>query len=201
MSDTSPADLTRLLDAFAQGDTEAADRLAAAVYADLHAIAAASLRREAAGHTLQPTEIVHEAFLRLQQHGASWKNRGHFFTVAAKVMRHVLVDHARKRQAAKRDHGVRVTFDELAAVDAGRNDLGVLVVHDAIERRAAFDARQAQVVELRYFAGLSIEEVAEVQGTSPATVKRDWTFARAFLLRALGAGADGATTAGDAGAP
>jgi RNA polymerase sigma factor (TIGR02999 family) len=185
MSDSTGHEVTRLLGELQRGSPDAANQLAPLVYDELHQLAVLAMRRETEGHTLQPTELVHEAFMRLVgQHGTDWQNRSHFYGIAAQAIRRILIDHARKRRAAKRDHGIRVTLED-SMRDAGARDLDLLALDDALEQLAALDARQAKVVELRYFGGLSIEETAEALGTSPATVKRDWTFARAFLLRAL----------------
>lgn len=145
------------------------------------------MRREEDGHTWQPTELVHEAFSRLTgQDRVAWQNRHHFFGIAAQAMRRLLVDHARARKRLKRDGGDRVTLTANAG-EVEHNVVDVLELNDALERLAALDARQVRVVELRYFAGLSVEETAETLGVSVATVKRDWVVARAFLRRALGA--------------
>jgi len=183
-------DVTRLLAEFQAGDADAGDRLARAVYREIHILAESALRRESSGHTLQPTELVHETFMRLVgQRNVEWKSRSHFYGVASQAIRRILVDHARRRRAAKRDHGIRVTLDESAAMSSPE-PIDLLVVEDVLERLAAVDPRQASVVEMRFFGGLEIEEIAEALGVSPATVKRDWTFARAFLRRELERAAD-----------
>jgi RNA polymerase sigma factor (TIGR02999 family) len=167
------------------GDAEARERVARAVYHELHVLAEHALRRESSGHTLRPTELVHEAFIKLVgQQNVEWRNRSHFYGIASQAIRRILVDHARRRRAAKRDQGVRVTLDESAAVTTPE-PLDLLVLEQGLEKLAAADPRQASVVELRFFGGLEIEEIAETLGVSPATVKRDWTFARAFLQREL----------------
>lgn len=143
------------------------------------------MRREQDGHTLQPTELVDEAFVRLVgQRNASWQNRAHFYAVAAQTIRRILVDHARRRRRAKRDHGVRITLDESIG-QAPEQSLDLIALDDALQQLDALSPRQARVVELRFFGGLEVDETAETLGISPATVKRDWTFARAFLLRSL----------------
>ncbi len=181
------SDVTRLLVDLAAGTTGAADRLATRVYDELHVIAVAAMRREDDGHTWQPTELVHEAFSRLLgQDRVAWQNRHHFFGIAAQAMRRLLVDHARARKQLKRDGGERVTLTANIG-QSEANAIDVLELNDALDRLAALDERQVRVVELRYFAGLSVEETAETLGVSIATVKRDWTVARAFLRRALGA--------------
>lgn len=180
------SEVTRLLGELAAGSTDVADRLATLVYDALHVIAVAAMRREDDGHTWQPTELVHEAFSRLVgQQRVTWRNRHHFFGIAAQAMRRLLVDHARARKQHKRDGGVRVVLTSNLPAEES-NTLDLLVLNDALDRLAALDLRQAQVVELRYFAGLSLDETATTLGVSLATVKRDWTVARAFLRRAMG---------------
>lgn len=186
MAELDNTDVTRLLEDVRRGVPGAADDLASRVADSLHRIAEAALRREAPGHTLQPTELVDEAFMRLiGQTGTTWENRSHFYRVAARVIRRILIDHARRRRRAKRDHGVRVTLDDATPGDRG-DSLDLLALDDALNRLDAVSPRQAQVVELRFFGGLAVEETAQALDISPATVKRDWTFARAFLLQALG---------------
>jgi len=181
-------DVTGLLDAAREGDKDAADLLMQAVYADLRQKAAAFLRRERPGHTLQPTALVHETYLRLvDQKRVVWQNRAHFLGVAAEMMRRVLVDHARNRRARKRGGTrTRVTLDE-AVASTGPRSLDLIALDDALNELAALDPRQSRVVELRAFGGLSVEETAEVVGISPATVKRYWSFSRAWLARRLAA--------------
>jgi RNA polymerase sigma factor (TIGR02999 family) len=181
--------ITAILDDVSRGVPGAAERLAAAVLDELHRIAERAMRREADGHTLQPTELVDEAFIRLVGERATpWQNRAQFFAVAAQVIRHILVDHARRRRSVKRDHGVRVTLDEGTGTSAGPS-LDLIALDDALGQLDALAPRPARVVELRFFGGLEMEETAEVLGISVATVKRDWAFARAFLLRSLGGAA------------
>jgi RNA polymerase sigma factor (TIGR02999 family) len=178
-------DVTRLLAALGEGDSDARERLARAVYREIHILAKHALRSEPDGHTLQPTELVHEAFMRLVgQRNVEWRNRSHFYGIASQAIRRILVDHARRRRAAKRDQGIRVTLSESVA-STNADPIDLLVLEQGLEKLAALDPRQASVVELRFFGGLEIEEIAEALGTSPATVKRDWTFARAFLQREL----------------
>lgn len=182
-------DVTRLLEEARLGEPDAADRLARAVYATLHRIAVSALRRERAGHTMQPTELVDEAFVRLVDHRqTTWESRSHFYGVAANVTRRILVDHARRRARVKRDHGMQVTLDERlhdTSRDAGGSTLDLVALDSALQELETLAPRQGRVVELRYFAGLDIDETAEILGVSRATVKRDWSFARAFLLQAL----------------
>jgi RNA polymerase sigma factor (TIGR02999 family) len=184
MSDhAGPADITRLLIAWSEGRREALDDLMPIVYADLRRVAAGYMRRETPGHALQPTALVHEAYVRLiDQTQVKWRNRAHFFGVAAGMMRRILVDNARRRRADKRGGGwERVTLAGDEAAADSRKAIDVLALHEALERLAAFDPQQARIVELRYFGGLTIEETAEVVGISPATVVREWTIAKAWL--------------------
>lgn len=176
-----PGDITRLLNAADSGDALAASRLYDLVYGELKLLAAANMRRESSGHTLQPTALVNEAYLRLRPAEISWANRRHFFGAAAEAMRRILVDHARRKSAQKRGDGLeRVTLADLD-VAAPEPEIDVLALDEALIALKAEDPRLEQVVTLRYFAGMSIEQVAEALGLSPATVKRDWTFARAWL--------------------
>ena len=182
-------EITAILSEVQQGVPGAADRLAAIVFEDLHRIALAAMRRESPGHTLQPTELVDEAFVRLLgQEQVSWQNRAQFFAVAARTIRRILVHHARRRRRVKRDHGVRITLDEDLSA-APERSVDLIALDDALQELDAAAPRQARVVELRFFGGLEIDETAHALGISPATVKRDWTFARAFLLRSLEASA------------
>ena len=190
--ESSPPDVTQLLIGWSGGDRSASEQLMAAVYAELHAQAARAMGRENPEHTLQATALVNEAYLRLiDQRRVQWRNRAHFFGVAAQLMRRILVDHARGRHAAKRGAGMpQITLGQAdVASDAAPDDGGVdvLMLHDAIERLAAIDPRQARVVELRYFGGMNIEGTAEALDVSPATIKREWTVARAWLRRELSA--------------
>lgn len=187
--------VTELLRAWGAGDTHASDSLVRLVYAELRRQAELVLRREGHGHTLQPTALVHEAWLRLGgQHEAEWENRTQFFALAARMMRRVLVDHARSRRALKRGAGaVQVSLGpgpaprgthvaEGTPLDA----VDVIALDDALARLAELDPKKARVVDLRYFAGLSIPEAAAALGVSPATVGREWAIARAWLRRELG---------------
>jgi RNA polymerase sigma factor (TIGR02999 family) len=180
------SDVTQLLLAWRGGDPSAGEQLLPAIYDELRRQAGRAMRREASMHTLQATALVHEAYLRLiDQSRVRWQNRAHFFGVAAQVMRRILVDHARGRDAAKRGGGAqRLTLNDADAV-AGESDVDVLDLHEALERLAALDPLQARLVELRYFSGLNIEETAEALDISPATVKREWAVARAWLRREL----------------
>jgi len=180
-------DLTRLLVAWSHGEPGALDRLVPLVYGQLRRQARLQLRHERAGHTLQPTALVHEAFLRLVgQSRAQWQNREQFFAVAARAMRRVLVDHARARAAAKRGDGRTLIALDEAPDPAAPPAVDVLALDQTLDRLAAIDLRQARVVELRYFAGLSAPETAAALEVSLATVNRDWAMARAWLFRELG---------------
>lgn len=186
------SDVTLLLRRWSDGDAAALDALLPSVQAELHRLARSYMRREREGHTLEPTALVHEAYLRLvDQRDVQWASRGHFFAIAAQAMRRVLVDHARGHLAAKRGGGAeRVTLSGVPDIGAVA-DPDVMALHRALERLAALDPRQARVVELRTFGGLSVEETADVVGISPATVKREWATARLWLARALTARAGG----------
>lgn len=179
--------VTALLRAWSQGEASALEELMPIVYAELRRRAAGYLRRERRDHTLEPTALVHEAFLRLlDQRQVDWQSRTHFVAVAASTMRRVLVDHARHRQRAKRGGGTlcRVTLEpELAAAPA--SDVDIVALDQALEQLQQLDAQQARLVELRFFGGLSGEEAAQVIGVSESTAKRDWRSARAFLLQRL----------------
>jgi RNA polymerase sigma factor (TIGR02999 family) len=183
------AAITQWLIAWSDGRRDALDQLMPLVYKDLRRLAAGYMRREPAGRTLQPTALVHEAFLRLvDQRQVQWRNRAHFFGIAAGMMRRILVDRARRRLAEKRGGGLeRVTLvdDQIAADQRGVDLLGL---HDSLERLAVFDPQQERIVELRYFGGLTIEETAEVLGISAATVVREWTIAKAWLRADLSDG-------------
>lgn len=178
-------DLTLLLEAWSRGDAKALEKLLPLVYSELRAIANRCVRRGSQGQTLQPTEVVHEAFARLVGQRAGFQNRGHFFALAAQAMRRVLLDHARARAADKRGGPrERVTLSEgIAALESP--DVDLLDLDAALTRLAQLDERQARIVELRFFAGLTLEESAEVMGISLATVKREFAFARAYLFREL----------------
>ena len=180
--------VTGLLLAWQRGDDKAADELVPLVYAHLRSIAANRLHAERDGHTLQPTALVHEAWLRLmRQHGADWQNRSQFYAIAAQIMRRILVDHARRRLASKRGDGAAMLdIDELADVIASpMPDDRLVSLNTALEQLSVLDERQARVVELRFFGGLSVEETADVLTLSPTTVKREWATARAWLFRAV----------------
>jgi len=172
----------------AAGEPLATERLSAVLYDELHTLAERYMRRERADHTLQPTALVHEAYIRLIGSDVAFRDRSHFLALAARTMRRVLLDHARKRGAAKRGSNPRLTLTDVAITAASSLDL--IAVDAALERLALIEPRQAQVVELRFFGGLEIEEAAEALGVSAGTVKRDWRFARAWLASELRTSAD-----------
>lgn len=192
MTGPAPHDVTRLLLDLEAGRPGAADALIPLVYDALRELAARAMSREGQGHTLQPTALVHEAFLRLMgPSSAEWQNRTHFYAVAARTMRRVLVDHARARGATKRSGGTQVALDEAFRPDPHLSPgevIDLIAIEEAMVRLESLDARPARVVELRFFAGLDVAETADALGISPATVKRDWAFARAFLHRELDPG-------------
>ncbi len=180
VSDASP-DVTLLLQSVQQGEPGAFDQLLPLVYDDLRQVASRHLRHERMDHTLQPTALVHEAFLRLvDQRQANWQNRAHFFAVAAQLMRRILVDYARKVATAKRGAGKVVALEEGMDVPTDEPET-LLGIDEALTALAAMDPRAARVVELRFYTGLTVEEVAEVMQISSATVKREWASARAWL--------------------
>jgi RNA polymerase sigma factor (TIGR02999 family) len=182
-------DVTKMLRQLRKGDQESAEKLIAAVYGELRQVASRAMRRERPGHTLQPTALVNEAFLRLAgQAGMEWQDRAHFFGVAARVMREILVDYARKHSAAKRGGGSRITLNDTLLISHDRLD-EVVACDQVLGRLEGLDARQGRIVELRFFAGLSVEEVAEVMQISTPTVKREWASAKAWLHRELTQGA------------
>lgn len=177
---------TRLLDRMCEGDSAASEALIPLLYRELRAIAAHCLKSERHGHTLQPTALVHEAFLKLvDQKNANYRSRGHFMAIAAMVMRRILVSHAEKRAAAKRGGGAaRVPLDDdLGAKEETRIDL--VALDEAMNKLAQFDARKAKVVEQRFFAGIEMSQIAENLGVSLSTVKRDWEYARTWLMREI----------------
>jgi len=183
----SPRDITVLLGDWSRGDQTAFNQLLPLVYAELRRVAARRLRSERSNHTLQPTALVHEVYIRLvDQRRVDWQNRAHFFGVAAQVMRRILVDHARRHGAAKRGDGVRcVAIDEAKDV-AAADEIPILALDQALDRLDKIDAELARIVQLRAFGGLTIEEAADVLGVSPSTAKRDWRTAKAWLNRELG---------------
>ena len=179
-------EVTRLLLDWGNGNDAARDELMPLIYSELRQVAEKYLNQERPGHTLQPTALVHEAYIRLvEQTHPEWKSRAHFFAVASQVMRQVLVDHARSKSAAKRGSGcVTLTFDEAIALPQ-TSQVDVVALDDALSSLSSMDPRQAQIVDLRFFGGLSIEDTAQVLGISPATVNREWSTARMWLQREL----------------
>jgi RNA polymerase sigma-70 factor (ECF subfamily) len=183
----SSPDVSALLESWTRGDRDAFDRLLPIVYSELRRIAARQLRAERAGHTLQATALVNEAYLRLvDQRRVDWRSRAHFCGVAAQVMRRILVDHARRRKASKRGEGVQsVSLTEAMDIPAS-DPIPVLTIHHALNQLEKLDRGLAQIVELRAFAGLTIDEAAHVLNISSGTAKREWRTAKAWLVRELG---------------
>jgi RNA polymerase sigma factor (TIGR02999 family) len=183
---TPSPDVTDLLVAWNRGDRSALDELMPAVYGELRRLARSYLARERRDHTLETTGLVHEAYLKLvDQRRVAWQNRAHFFGVAAQIMRRILVDHARSRAAQKRGDGRPLLSLAHVGEQAAPGRVDLLSLDHALIRLATFDARQSRIVELRFFAGLSLDETAEALGLSPATVSREWTMARAWLHREM----------------
>jgi RNA polymerase sigma-70 factor (ECF subfamily) len=183
--DASQGQVTQLLKAMRMGDSRAADDLLPLVYAELHRLAKAYMRRERPEHTLQATALINEAYLRLVREDADWNNRAHFIGVAANMMRRVLVDHARAHKAGRRAGGLkRVEMSDDLRISVEQLD-EVALVNDALTKLGKVKPRQAQVVELRYFGGLSVEQISDLLGIAPRSVKRDWSLARIWLFREL----------------
>ncbi len=185
------SNVTDLLIGWSNGDKAALDALMPVVYDELHRQASRYLRRERVGHTLQTTALIHEAYLRLiDQRNVHWQNRAHFYGIAAQLMRRILVDHARSKKRAKRGGSdVRISLTDETLKSPGQN-FDIEVLDEALERLTAIDAQQSRIVELRFFSGLTVEETAEVLSISPATVKRDWSMAKAWLHREVTREAD-----------
>jgi RNA polymerase sigma factor (TIGR02999 family) len=182
VSTTSPQDVTQLLIQLTGGERAVLDELLALIYGELRSLAANYLRRERSDHTLQPTALVHEAYLRLvDQTQVNWQNRAHFFGVAAQMMRRILVDHARAHSAEKRGHDYQKLALDENIDQAFERGAELIALDDALQTLAEVDPQKARVVELRYFGGLSVEETAEVLGVSAVTVKRHWRMAKAWL--------------------
>jgi len=181
-----PQNVTQMLVAWSGGDERALDKLIPVVYDELRRQAARYLRRERAGHTLQTTALIHEAYLRLvDQKSVKWQNRAQFFGIAAQLMRRILVDHARAKHRAKRGGtNVRVSLSDATSV-TGAPNLDLVELDEALKRLAELDRQQSKIVELRFFSGLNVEETAAALGISPATVKRDWRVAKAWLHREI----------------
>ena len=186
MGQTSTDGITKLLQGWRGGDRAALDALVPVVYKELHRLAHCELRKERPDHTLQSTALVHEAYFRLVgQTLPQWESRTHFFAIAAQLMRQILVDYARRHRASKRGSGAcMLTLDD-AVVLPQRKDVDVVAIDDALNALAEVDPRQSRIVELRFFAGLSLQEISEVMGIATATVQRDWTAARAWLYREI----------------
>lgn len=187
--DSGPGEITRLLQEVSKGDEGAEARLMALVYDELRRLAASYMRKEAADHSLQPTALVHEAYMRLTRiKNVDWQNHSHFFAIAAKIMRNILVDHARAQQAGKRGQGLQ--FVEFNAALVANPDRGpeLIALDDALNELAKVDERQCRIVEMLYFTGLNEVQAAQVLGVSSRTVKRDWRSAKAWLFRELQAG-------------
>ncbi len=186
MPKDTPSDVTLLLSRWRMGDQAALDALMPLVYQELRRLARHYLKLERPGHTLQSTALVHEAYVRmLGKNPPQWKSRAHFFGIAARLMRQILVDHARNHQAAKRGgNSLTLTFSEDLMGRRGK-DLDLIALDDALNRLAQLNLQQSQIVELRFFSGLTIEDTSEALGISPATVKRGWTTARAWLFREM----------------
>jgi RNA polymerase sigma-70 factor (ECF subfamily) len=186
VADHSRQELTRLLEAWSNGDQQALDQLMPLVYEELRRLAHRYMKSERAGHTLQTTALVNEAYLRLiNVKGVSWQGRAHFFAISAQLMRRVLVDFARSRHYAKRGGGAqRVSLDEAMVISDGSYE-EVLALDEALSSLASFDERKSRVVEMRFFGGLSVEETAEALKVSPETVLRDWRLAKVWLTREL----------------
>ena len=183
-SDSAKVDVSELLVAWGAGDRSALDRLLPLIYRELRYLARRQLRRERPDHSLQTADLVNEAYLRLvAQRSASWQHRQQFLAVSAKIMRRILVDHARRAQYQKRGgSAVRIALDDMTLVSAAASE-DVVALHEALRELSLHDERKSQVVELRYFGGLTVEEIAEHLRVSPITVKRDWSMAKAWLSR------------------
>jgi RNA polymerase sigma factor (TIGR02999 family) len=191
---TGENEVTQLLQRWSHGNRDALADLLPLVYDELRRLAASYMRFESPGHTLQPTAVVHEAYMRLiQQREVHWKSRAHFFGIAARMIRRILVDHVRATRAQKRGSGfAALSLDEALGVGEQKS-WEIIALDDALKTLAQLDPQQAKIVELRFFAGLSIDETAAIVGVSPATVKRDWVSAKAWLFRQLSRTREGET--------
>ncbi len=187
MTNAPQHDVTRLLVRLTDGDRAVLDDLLPLIYGELRRLAGGYLRRERQGHTLEPTALVHEAYLRMvDQTQVRWQNRAHFFGVAAQMMRRILVDHARAHEAEKRGGEFqKLSLDENLDAAGGERDVNLVALDDALNRLAEMDPQKSKIVELRFFGGLSVEETAEVLGVSAVTVARDWKMAKAWLAREI----------------
>jgi len=185
MDSSKQKEITNLLGAVGAGEKNAPEKLLELVYDDLRRLAGAYMKNERSDHTLQPTALVHEAYLRLiEWENVTWQNRAQFFAVAAEVMRKVLIDHARQKSALKRSGGQKIELDDAVSF-SDKKEFDLLALEEVLQSLEKFDARQAKIVELRFFGGLSIEETAYVMKVSETTVKREWTFAKAWFQREL----------------
>ncbi len=187
METNQSKEVTVFLKAWSSGDREAADRLMMLVYKELRKLAASYLQRQRSNHTLQPTALVHEAYMKLiDTSEINWQDRAHFFAVAAQTMRNILVDHARAVAADKRGGGAhKIALDEAISFSNESQDIDLIALDEALQKLAQQDEQQSRIVELRFFGGLTVEETAEVLKISPATVKREWATARAWLFRQM----------------
>ena len=194
MPEMSPQEVTQLLADWGRGDRSALDRLFPLVHSELRRIAQRQMNQERAGHTLQATALVNEAYLKLVgQQEFEWQNRAHFFAVCAQVMRHILIDHARAHQRDKRGGGaIQVSLNDVAVIAADQSST-VLALDEALRRLESLDPQKGKIVELRYFGGLSIEETAEVLNISPRTVRREWQRSKAWLYRMISEGTENET--------
>jgi len=185
--ETSTGEVTRLLQDWSIGNRDALDQLLPLVYNELRRLAHSYLKRERPDHTLQTTALVHEAYLKLiDQHSVNWQNRAQFFALSAQAMRRILLDNARRHTAAKRGSGgQRISLDEVASVSREGANEALIALDFALQKLETIDPEQSRIVELRYFGGLTIEETAEVLKTSPSTIQREWTIARAWLYRVI----------------
>jgi RNA polymerase sigma factor (TIGR02999 family) len=188
LDQSAPNNVTQLLAEWGQGNRAALEALMPLVYGELRRVAGSYLKQEKPGHTLSATALVHEAFLRLVKQRVSWQSRAHFFGVAAQMMRRILVDHARSHRYAKRGGGAITLSLDKAVGTSQHREVDLLALDDALVSLAKLDERQSRMVELRFFAGLSIEETSEVMGVSTPTVKREWASARAWLYREISRG-------------
>lgn len=188
MQQPASKDVTRLLAEWSKGDRAALEALMPLVYSELRRVAGSYLKHEKSSHTLSPTALVHEAYLRLVTQKVPWQSRAHFFSVAAQMMRRILVDHARSHRYAKRGGGAMTLSLDEALATAKEREIDLVALDDALQTLAKLDERQSRMVELRFFGGLSIEETSEVLGVSAPTVKREWASARAWLFREISRG-------------
>ena len=186
MATPSQPDVTQLLLDWSNGDQGSLDKLLPVVYQELRRLAQYHLQPERSDHTLQATALVHEAYLKLiDAKSVAWQNRAHFFAVAARVMRHILVDMARQRRAQKRGSGQKLPLEEAFSLPGEQEDVNLVALDEALNKLAEIDSQQSRIIELRYFGGLSTEETAEALGVSPTTIKREWRVARAWLKREI----------------